>query len=115
LVGPPFHGTRSGAINGIKFTIGHILIIRRVEGGTAWHVQVDGGERKYFVSYDDDTEKKKFKGFVHNINCMPTAYQRQRKELCSQSSVVKAYFVAANKKHAAKHPGTNTQPRFEII
>jgi hypothetical protein len=72
------------------------------------------GERKYFVSYDG-THKKKFRSFVMNINGMPTAYKRQRKELCAQSSVVKAYFVAANKKHAAKHPGTNTQPRFEIL
>jgi hypothetical protein len=72
----------------------------------------DGGERKYFISYDDGAQKKKFKNFVRSINGSESRYQRQRKELCSQSSVVKAYFVAANKKHAAKHPGT---AKFEII
>jgi hypothetical protein len=75
----------------------------------------DGGERKYFVSYDDNgIQKKKFKNFVRSINGDQNYHQRQRKELCSQSSVVKAFFVKKNKKHASKHPGTNTQPRFEI-
>jgi hypothetical protein len=73
------------------------------------------GERKFFISYDDGAQKKKFKSFVNSINSHENYYQHQRKELCSQSSVVKAYFVAANKKHAAKHTDTNTQPRFDII
>jgi hypothetical protein len=71
------------------------------------------GERKYFVSYND-VEKKKFKGFVDNINRKQRQYKRQRKELFSQSSAVKAFFVAANKKHAAKN-ASDPNPRFDIL
>jgi hypothetical protein len=85
-------------------------------GGGHFFDKDNNGEKKYFVSYDDDDNcKEKFKNFVKAINSHESQYKRQRKQLCSQSSVVKAYFVAANKKYAAKHPGTNTQPRFEII
>jgi hypothetical protein len=71
------------------------------------------GERKCFVAYDD-THNKNFKSFVDGINSQEKQYKRQRKELCSQSPTVKAYFVAANKKYAAKHPN-EPQPRFDII
>jgi hypothetical protein len=77
-------------------------------GGHFFDKDNSDGERKYFISYDDGAQKKKFKNFVMSINSNEKKYKRQRKELCSQSSVVKAYFVAANNKHAAKHPSTNT-------